>query len=106
MRPLFILLLACLICITSCGDTLVFPESPDGKIRLTLGSSADQAFTYSVYYDGQLMVRPSSIRLEFQDQEDFGEALDLEFISESFFDENWKPLWGKTSEIRNRYTGT
>ena len=53
--------------------------------------------------DAKSLVRPSAIMLEFLDQDDFGGALDMEFLSESLVDEKWTPLWGKSSFARNHY---
>lgn len=103
MSRVLIIILVSLISFSSCSEYVVLPESPDGRIRLRLGNQDDEAFTYSVYMDGQLLVGPSAIRLEFLNQDDFGEALRMEFLSESFQDESWKPLWGKSAEVRNHY---
>jgi len=103
VRAILITIIPCLVLISSCNKKIVFPESPDGKIRVSLGNDADQAFTYSVSMEEQLMLRASAFTLEFQNQDDFGGELDLELISQSFGDETWKPLWGKTSLARNHY---
>ena len=103
MRALVVPILFSLLLISSCGKELVQPRSPDGRISLSLGHFEDQAFTYSIYLDGKELVGPSAIMLEFQDQEAFGGGLDLEFLGESFKDESWNPLWGKSSRARNRY---
>jgi alpha-glucosidase len=97
------IILVSLVVFSSCNKQMVHPESPDGRISLTPGTFADQAFTYSVHLDGQLMLGPSTIRLEFLDQESFGGGLDIELLSESSHDESWKPLWGKSSVARNHY---
>jgi len=89
--------------ISSCSAGYSDPHSPDGHISVKLGVNGDQAFTYSIFIDGELMVHPSGITLEFRDQPSFGGGLDMELVSESSTDESWKPLWGKTSLARNHY---
>jgi alpha-glucosidase len=103
MRPIFITLVATLIFTASCNKKKVEPESPDGRIRVSLGVDGDQAFTYAVYMEGSMLVDYSSILLKFREQDDFGEGLHREFVSVSHSDETWKPLWGKTSMARNHY---
>ena len=103
MRSILITFLAVLVSLTACGEKSLEAGSPDGRIRVSLGVSGDQAFTYAVYKDEALLVNPSSILLEFRDQDDFGEGLHMEFLSMSTTDETWQPLWGKTSVIRNYY---
>lgn len=63
----------------------------------------DHAFAYAIYLEGKPLVNSSTIDLEFEDQDAFGGDLDLEFLSESFYDESWAPLWGKSSRARNHY---
>jgi len=103
MRTVLITLFASFLMFFSCIIKDEVPESPDGKIRLTLGVNDKQAISYGVTFNEKVMVRESSIRLEFQEQDDFGEGLQVEFISKSSYDETWEPLWGKTSEARNHY---
>jgi alpha-glucosidase len=75
--------------------------SPDGHIAVKLGRDRSHAFAYSVLLDGEVVVRPSEILLEFSDQPSFGEGTILELVDESSVDESWNPLWGKTSQVRN-----
>jgi len=103
MRAIFIITIASLLIFSSCKKHGMRVESPDGRIRVSLGVDVNQSFTYSVSLDDKLMVRPSAITLKFKEQADFGEGLDMELISKSFTDETWKPLWGKTAEVRNHY---
>ena len=103
MRVILITILPCLVLISSCNEKIAHPESPDSRISVTLDEDGDQSFTYTVFKEDQLMVKPSAILLKFQDQEDFGNGLHMELLSESSTDETWKPLWGKTSMARNHY---
>ncbi len=77
--------------------------SPDGHLAVKLGGDRNHAFAYSVLLDGEVVVRPSEILLEFSDQPSFGKGTILELVDESSVDESWNPLWGKTSLVRNHY---
>jgi alpha-glucosidase len=103
MRMILTTIVTFIVFISACSEKGEVPESPDGSITISLGANGDQAFTYSVYKDQNLMVRPSAIMLKFRDQDDFGGHLDLALVSESASDETWTPLWGKTSMSRNHY---
>lgn len=103
MRAIFITTIASLLFFSACHRQGMQAESPDGRIRVSLGANENQSFTYSVSLDEKLMVRPSAIRLKFKEKDEFGAGLHIELISESHTDEIWHPLWGKTSEIRNHY---
>jgi hypothetical protein len=63
---------------------IMVPEdmrSPDGRISVQLGTNGDEAFTYSVYKENQLMVGSSGIELEFRNQDAFTGGLDMELTS-------------------------
>ena len=68
-----------------------------------MGTNGDEAFTYSVYKENQLMVGSSGIELEFRNQDAFSGGLDMELTSKFRSYESWKPLWGKTKKARNYY---
>ncbi len=103
MKRLPALFLIIPVLFTACRMTTPDPVSPDGRIRVGLGSGGDHAFTYSVYLDDRPMVHPSAISLEFSGQEPFGDAVDMVLVSRESVDQTWKPLWGKTDQVRNRY---
>ena len=103
MRSILVPVLACLFFVSSCSEKSVVPESPDQTIRVPLGLDGDSSFAYRVIRNGKELVKPSSFRLSFEQQEDFGGALDLELLSESLHDTTWQPLWGKTSLARDHY---
>ena len=96
-------LLILIVLLNGCRKAPSWPVSPDGKILVKLGMQGDQAFTYSIFREDRVMVRPSAILLEFQDQAAFGGGLDMELVSEETVDETWRPLWGKTGKARNHF---
>jgi len=95
--------LSFLLILVSCSRASADLHSPDGHIHVQLGVNKDQPFGYSIYKSGQLLMPPSEIVLEFQDQPAFGGDLIIEFLTASSNDESWEPLWGKTSLARNQY---
>jgi len=103
MTRFFLASLWIMLLLVSCTERPAELRSPDGRIHVQLGVNADQPFSYSIYRAGRLLLPPSEIALEFQDQPAFGGDLITEFLTASSNDENWKPLWGKTSQARNHY---
>lgn len=97
----FILLV--IIILPSCRHDQGQMNSPDGRITLKLGNSGDDAFSYTLYKENQLMIGYSGIELEFRNQDAFSGGLDLNLVSENQVYKTWKPLWGKTSLARNHY---
>jgi len=95
--------LSFLLILVSCSRASADLHSPDGHIHVQLGVTKDQPFGYSIYKSGQLLMPPSEIVLEFQDQPAFGADLIMEFLTASSNDESWEPVWGKTSLARNQY---
>lgn len=93
---------AALLLIHSCGQRSEHPVSPDGKISVVL-ESGEQGLFYSVIREGEVVVRPSILRLEFANQPPFAKNLEIALVSESAVDNTWEPLWGKTESARNHY---
>lgn len=102
----------------SAQETLL---SPDGDLKLTFRLSETGAPTYALDFRGRAAVLPSAMGLELR-----GDAPALEFgteikkggygapvslydrfertgVERSSFDEQWQPVWGEESSIRNHY---
>jgi len=103
MRSIYIPILACLFFVSSCSEKSLIPESPDGTISVPVDLDGDLSFTYQVNRNGKELVKPSSFRLCFEQQEDFGGGLEMKLISTGSQDTTWQPLWGKTSVARDHY---
>jgi len=103
MNPKLSALAFLVILSASCNSD--YPEllSPDGRVAMILDENEEKAITYSIEMEGQTMLLPSTFLLEFRDQPAFGGELHRELLSETSCDENWEPLWGKTSLARNHY---
>ncbi len=100
IRPILFILT---VIATSCTDRETILKSPDGRITVKTGSIPLKPFSYSVFKQGVEMVGPSDIALEFMNQENFSGTLLVEPLSSQQVDESWKPLWGKSSQVRNHY---
>ncbi len=92
-----------LVFLIGCSDPSPNLVSPDGHIRVSVGLDGEQSFNYSVFKDSQPVVLPSSVHLEFLEQDPFGRGLEMKLVSDRQVDETWHPLWGKTGEARNHY---
>ena len=77
----------------------ILVNSPDGKVNLKLDYE-NNGFTYQLYWDGELLVKSSLISLI------SGVELDISTTTSRTVDENWKPVWGQFSSIRNLFNET
>ena len=103
MVRLVIATLALNLLTLSCRFSVPDPVSPDGRLRVEIGSQGDPSFTYALLKDDHPVIQPSPISLHFLEQAPFGEEVDLLLVSQVTVDETWKPLWGKTETARNHY---
>src|SRR5438093_429634 len=58
---------------------------------------------YSVWYNGQAVIKPSQLGFKIKDAEPLDANFELTGIDSTAFDETWKPVWGEVSSIRNHY---
>ncbi len=102
------------------GQTLT---SPDGNFELSFSLSAKGEPTYQLSYKGELIVKPSKLGFKFErkttelafskmtkiDQKkatlftNFYSGFKEPDVQRASFDENWTPVWGEVSSIRNHY---
>ena len=78
-------------------------SSPDSKIEVTV--SVGNEMKYSVKFDKNVVVEPSSIAFTFRQAPPVGK--DLQVISDKTFtiDETWKPVLKRFETIRNHFNG-
>ena len=97
--------------------------SPDGKIKMEFLLTPDGTPLYSLNYDGNQIVRPSSLGFELRgtvkasklifggkmekvdEREPYSlhDGFEVTGTSTATFDETWEPVWGEESAIRNHY---
>ncbi|RYE21054.1 MAG: glycoside hydrolase family 97 protein [Sphingobacteriales bacterium] len=74
-----------------------------GKMRLACELSASGVPSYSVWFNNQTVVQPSSLGFTLGG----GQSLDSNFKlighSSKMIDETWQPVWGEVNKIRNHY---
>ncbi|MGY6649083.1 glycoside hydrolase family 97 protein [Wenyingzhuangia sp. IMCC45574] len=79
-------------------------SSPNGAFNMNFSLLSDGTPTYDLNYKGQAVVKQSKLGLELKnDQQSLLNNFKVTNTSTATFDENWKPVWGETAEIRNHY---
>jgi len=74
--------------------------SPNGKVSV-LFDILEGTPHYSVSYEGNEVILPSSLGFTFKDSQPIDKDLKLIKTERATFDKTWKPVWGKRSEVRN-----
>ncbi|MDE5982009.1 MAG: glycoside hydrolase family 97 N-terminal domain-containing protein, partial [Duncaniella sp.] len=77
-------------------------SSPNGIVTVH-ADVIDGVPTYSVDYKGKTVIKPSTLGLELADGPDMTSGFKLLETKTASFDENWSPVWGENSTIRNNY---
>ena len=106
-RTLFLLLCGMLSMLAVAQEV----ASPDGNVRLKFYLDGTRP-TYELAYKGREVIRPSHLGLELAKDKhaskgiketDLMDGFSISDTKTSAFDETWKPVWGETAMIRNRY---
>jgi glucan 1,4-alpha-glucosidase len=118
-----IVLLASFLCIVFSIAIAQELKSPGGKFSMTFALQSDGSPTYTLTYNGKVVVKPSKLGLELKYEEakmKEGAEADMKQktvnpkaslfdnftvvdTKTSTFDENWTPVWGEVKIIRNHY---
>ena len=77
-------------------------SSPDGSIKIIVWEEGGKAF-YKVMADNKNIINPSGISFDFKGMPSLKENLAVKVITNLSHDENWKPVCGFSSDIRNKY---
>ncbi len=77
--------------------------SPNGKLRLDFEVNTLGEPVYQLYYKGKVVVKPSKLGLELLNDPGLMNGFIITGVETSTFDENWCPVWGEVSQIRNHY---
>ena len=80
--------------VTPAGEVKTL-QSPDGKLSLTVGLTADR--------EGVSVIKPSRLGYKLLDGRDLTRDFSWEGTEKNTFDETWTPVWGEEAEIRNHY---
>ena len=105
MHKLFrCMLLATLpVAVVSCGKTAQVLKSPSGNISLTFTLNDAGQPEYSVVFDGEEIVKPSTMGFELLDSSKIAEGFKIDNVSRSSSDTYWVPVWGENDSIRDNY---
>ena len=82
------------LCMQSCGNGSQALESPSGNIRLDFGLTQTGQPQYSVTFDGEEIVKPSTLGFELVDGSCIAEGFKVDGVSRSSNDSYWVPIWG------------
>ncbi|MGC4943496.1 glycoside hydrolase family 97 catalytic domain-containing protein [Kribbella sp. DT2] len=74
--------------------------SPDGKLRLAIGSE-DGRLAYSVRSRNKVLVGASGLGLDLAGRPSLTQGMTIESVERRTVDETWKPVWGTSSQVRN-----
>lgn len=85
----------------ACSATNVVMTSPDGKYAVTV--SDENQLTYQVSYQGETVIRPSRLGIEWN--EIWTSGIKLGETKTWSCDSVWHPVYGERSTIRERYNG-
>ena len=116
MRFLTFITITILSCATTVAQELF---SPNKALKLSFSLSAEGTPTYSLFYKGKEVVKPSRLGIELfsSNEVKFGaEITKKEGVNTSLYhnfevvntqnttvDETWQPVWGESQNIRNHY---
>lgn len=124
MKKILVTLVTCIVAfaMTAKGQEM---QSPNKQMKVSFYLQDGGIPTYTLSYKGKLIIKPSKMGLELMEEADTRDWWDFSdegkvadqkkekvslfdgFVVKdeaySSFDETWKPVWGETKEIRNRY---
>ncbi|WP_396613346.1 glycoside hydrolase family 97 catalytic domain-containing protein (plasmid) [Haloferax sp. S1W] len=90
--------------VSNADDSLVQTvSSPSGAVTVAFDVSSGTP-TYTLSYDGQTVVEPSSLGFEFEGQPAFGTDLTVTGTERRTVNDHWTPVWDQYDEIREHYT--
>ncbi|MFV8280622.1 glycoside hydrolase family 97 protein [Christiangramia marina] len=78
-------------------------SSPNAELEMNFSLTDSGEPTYELTYKGKPVIKQSKLGLALKDSEDLLKNFEVENSSETSFDNNWKPVWGETKDIRNHY---
>ena len=87
----------------SCGEKQEALSSPSGNIRLTFGLDKAGQPVYSVVFDDEEIIRPSTLGFEVVDGPRIAEGFRIDNVSRTTSDSYWTPVWGENDSIRDHY---
>ncbi|MBI9069141.1 MAG: glycoside hydrolase family 97 protein [Salinivirgaceae bacterium] len=102
----FVLTLSCIVIILfiSCTQNKnIEVISPDGKLKVELGLTANEEIFYKVFFNQNTVINPSKLGFDFLDQESILKDLKIVKINKKSFEDSWEMPWGEKREVINSY---
>ncbi len=96
---IFITVVSSLFVFSTSFGQIRIASSPDEKIQVQV--SLDRIITYSVLYNGEVIVKPSRLGLQFSQARFLGEDMKEISVERNVIRDTWKPVIGKHAEILN-----
>lgn len=87
----------------SCGDKQETLSSPSGNIRLTFDLAKGGQPAYSVVFDDEEIIKPSTLGFELLDGSRIAEGFKIDKVEHTSADSYWTPVWGENDSIRDHY---
>lgn len=87
----------------SCGDKHETLSSPSGNIRLTFDLAKGGQPAYSVVFDDEEIIKPSTLGFELLDGSRIAEGFKIDNVVRTSADSYWTPVWGENDSIRDHY---
>lgn len=102
---LFSLVLLSSLILTSCGEKQpqTSIQSPDGSNTISFSLNEDGSPSYSVNRNGQMVIDPSTLGMEFKDQAAWKNGLQLSTVEINNESETWEMPWGEQRSVDNTY---
>lgn len=104
MKNIISILILLIILFTGCSknkETTVL--SPDERVKISFDLDEQGIPNYSVTYNGQTIIEPSSMSFEFKDQASLRSNLKLLSHESSSYSETWEMPWGEQRQVENSY---
>lgn len=78
-------------------------SSPSGNIKLNFRLTDAGQPEYSVTFDGEEIVRPSTMGFELVNGENIAQGFKVDKVTRTSSDSYWVPVWGENDSIRDNY---
>jgi hypothetical protein len=103
MKFLSIYLLSLLLSFAACAQNNGTITTEMDRVKMEFKLDASGRPVYAVYYDGKPVIKPSVLGIKLVDAPGFDEYFAITGTERKTVDEQWTPVWGEVSHIRNHY---
>ncbi len=90
-------------CLVSCSGSQTSLQSPSGEINVTFCLDKTGQPEYSVKFNGEEIIKPSTMGFELLDGAKIAEGFKITDVKHSSADSYWEPVWGENDSIRDHY---